>query len=173
VLAKESILVLPMYVCLAGWRTAARCTPAAAVFAVALALTFAVRAGIARDPAFENISGLAPDHFISNLKDLSHWTRQTWHTIGVLLVVAALQWRAQPRELLRIALFLAATLWLSNLFLSHLMEARNLLPAAIPLSIMAATTATACFRQPCDPSNPGGFAEPERSNVTTEQFQKE
>lgn len=137
VLAKESILVLPVYACLANARVSVWMW-CGSVFVGGLALALLVRYVVARDPAFENISGLAPDHFISNLRDVSHWFRQTWHTVGALLMIAALSWRSVPAPLRRLGLFLAAALWMSNLFLSHLMEARNLVPAAVPLATMAA-----------------------------------
>jgi hypothetical protein len=103
-------------------------------------LAVAIRLSIAEVVEYRSISKLQPLNFIANLRDVSYWTRQTWHTIGFLFLLAVWHWRSQPLPLRRLACFLAAALWLSNLFLSTLLEARNFVPAVVPLAIMAAIT---------------------------------
>ncbi len=138
VVAKESVLVMPGYACLIELSSPRRWTPWLLTFAAGLGVAIAIRSLVVDEVAYQNISNLEPDNFIANLQAVPFWTRQTWNTIGMLALLAALRWRTQPLTLRRMALYLAPCLWLSNLFLSTLLEARNFIPAAVPLAIMAA-----------------------------------
>lgn len=151
VLAKESILVMPIYAAIAPGLSATTRLKWMSPLILGAAAAVAIRWKVSQNPEFESISGLTPDHYKSNLADVWHWSRQTWQTLGWPWLATVLAWRSQPRELLGLAVFLTVCLWTSNLFFSHLMEARNFVPAAIPLILMASNS----LSRACSSGRPG------------------
>jgi hypothetical protein len=142
VLAKESILVMPAFACLTAVTRREGCLSYAIGGVCALALAISVRLGVAGDPSYEKVSGVTLAHVSANLADVWYWGRQAWETVGILTALTALHYRRQPRLLLGCALFLFVTLWTSSALFSHLKEARNFVPACIPLSITAGIALT-------------------------------
>jgi hypothetical protein len=138
VLAKESVLLLPMFAVLTHPRSPRACAAWGMSLIAAGVVIWGVRVVVAGDPAYEKISGVTPAHVHDNFLDVWHWGRQTWETVGALWVVAAIAWRSQPVLLRRLVVFLFPTLWVSSLLFSHLKEARNLIPVSVVLAVMAA-----------------------------------
>jgi hypothetical protein len=140
VLAKESILIVPLYAALSRLRRPKEALVWLTIFAASLALAIVVRVVVARNVTYEKISGVTPAHIRANFLDAWHWGRQAWETVGALAFVAALRWRSQPRQLWGMFLFLFACLWVSNLVFSHLKEARNFIPLTPIVAVMAVNT---------------------------------
>lgn len=143
VLAKESILVLPVFAALWFMRTPRDCLKWSMSLLAGMAVLVSVRLIAAGEPTYEKISGVSPDHVASNIVKVWQWGRQTWQTIGALWFVAALRWNSHPLLLRRMTLFLFPCLWISSLLFSHLEEARNYIPVSVLLAVMAARVVAA------------------------------
>lgn len=137
VLAKESILAMPVYYLLVHLRDRARWLPGLATLFAAGGLAVAVRLIVAGEPEYEKISGVGPEFLVSNFLDYWFWGRQFWHTLGFLMPLMALRWRQAPSRLRMLILFLVPVLWLSNLCFSYLRESRNYVPVLIPCAVIA------------------------------------
>ena len=136
-LAKESVIAMAGYYVLFRrkdrnywWKSAALCLGS-------LAVCLGIRLAILHvDVKFTNISGLPPNFVLVNLRD-SRWPTVTGMTLGAYLPFLLFGWRKIPRELRLLAAFVAAALFLSNLFLSWMHEIRNLMPGVFVLAVVA------------------------------------
>lgn len=137
-LAKESVLALvPAHVAL--WRhDRGQVARSLALFAGALALGWVVRDQVfaGRGVNADTIASVPFEHVWRNLSEWRVWVPQTLLTLapGASLVVA---WRRTPPELRWLAVYLVVVLFASSLRFSWLREARNLVPAAVLLGIVA------------------------------------
>lgn len=140
-LAKESVVALTGLYVLMRWRERPR-WPAVATLVAGLFVVWLVRrlvyAGVAVDTT--TLSGVGWGHMLENLRPERFWLwfPQLGLTIGLFLPFLALAWRQVPRDLRIVAAGLSLILPLTSLRFSWLYEARNYVPAVIPLAIVAA-----------------------------------
>lgn len=140
-LAKESVVALAGLQVIARWRER-RWWAAAATLAAGLLVVWLVRrvvyAGAEVD--MTTLSGVGHGHVLENLRGERFWMwfPQLGLTIGLFLPFLALAWPRLPRDLRLLAGGLSLLLPVTSLRFSWLYEARNYVPAAIPLAIVTA-----------------------------------
>jgi hypothetical protein len=140
-LAKESVVALAGLYVLVRWRER-RWWATVATLAAGLLVVWLVRrivyAGAAVDTT--TLSGVPHGHVLENLRRERFWMwfPQLGLTIGLFLPFLALAWPRVPRDLRLLAGGLSLILPLTSLRFSWLYEARNYVPAVIPLAIVTA-----------------------------------
>ncbi len=137
-LAKETILVMPIYYILTQMNDKKRWAKGGILLAVGILMFFMIRMIVtSNDLTYKNISGVEISHIQRNLSFLGLWGRQVSYTIGILLPFLVLAWRTTRKELKHLVMFLLPMLLLSNSIFSWLHEARNLIPVVIPMAIIS------------------------------------
>lgn len=136
ILAKESIVIMPVYYFLLKLRTGNSMARPILLIAVSAALVFSVRSLISADMEYENISGVDPSHILNNLAQYEIWSRQLAYTLGIFIPFFILSWKTSHRQLRNLVLFLLPPLIVSNIMFSWLHESRNFIPVVIPLAII-------------------------------------
>lgn len=142
-LAKESVLALVPAYAVVWRRDRGQLARAAALFAAAIGVAWVVRLlvleGRQGTPgALTDLPLL--DHLKRNLGDQpwTVWIPQTALTLGPTAPFLVLAWRRCPVDLRGLAVYMTLVLLATNLRYSWLREARNLVPAAVLLGIVAA-----------------------------------
>jgi hypothetical protein len=138
VMAKESILVMPIYYLLFRRNDAWHWTRGLLLVAATFALAIAIRWIVGARAEFEHISATTENHFLTNLADYSQWGRQLASTLGVFIPFVVIGWKDTPRDLKSLIVFLAPCLLISSLFFSWLREARNYMPLVAVLAVCTA-----------------------------------
>lgn len=157
-LAKESVVALAGLYLLARWpdlRWRAAIALVAGLLVVWLVRLY-VYAGAPVDT--NTLSGVPLGHVLENLRRERFWLwfPQLGLTIGVFLPFLALAWPRVPRDLRILAGGLSLILPLTSLRFSWLYEARNYVPAVIPLAIVTAGHLLGELREPAPESAPSG-----------------
>jgi hypothetical protein len=138
VMAKESILVMPIYYLLFRRNDAWHWTRGLLLVAATFALAIAIRWIVGARAEFEHISATTENHFLTNLADYSQWGRQLASTLGVFIPFVVIGWKDTPRDLKSLIVFLTVCLLISSLFFSWLREARNYMPLVAVLAVCTA-----------------------------------
>lgn len=138
-LAKESILVMPVYYLLFRRGDRNHWLKGGLLFAAGVGLALVVRMSVSGAPAYEKVSGVGLEHIAINFAGCWDWIRQFWHTAGVFLLFVVVGWKRAAQPLQSLILFLLPCLWTSNLLFSHLKESRNFMPVVVPIAVVAAS----------------------------------
>lgn len=139
VVAKESVILIALAYALLR-RDDARWAPRAALLlGGGLSLIWLIRRVVDHAaPTAESLSGQAFAHVHRNLGEWRVWVPQVAFTLGVFAPFLALGWRRCPPLLRGLCVLLATALLATSARFSWLREARNFIPAAIPMGIVAA-----------------------------------
>ena len=76
-------------------------------------------------------------YFSANFGHYRLWTWQMLFTVGVFVPFLILEWKSAARSVRNLAVFLLFVLVLSNMTFGWLKETRNLIPAVIPMALIA------------------------------------
>lgn len=136
ILAKESIVIMPVYYLLLKLKTGDSLAKPVLLIIVSAAVVLSVRSLIAADMEYENISGVEPSHIMNNLAQYEIWSRQLAYTLGIFIPFFILSWKTSHARLRDLVLFLLPPLILSNIMFSWLHESRNFIPVVIPMAII-------------------------------------
>jgi len=137
-LAKETILVMPIYYVLIRMKDKKRWAQGGILLALGISIIFIIRIMVtSNDLTYKNISGVEVSHVLRNLSYFDLWGRQVGFTIGILLPFFVLAWRTTRKELKHLVGFLLPVLLISNVIFSWVHETRNLIPVVIPMAIIA------------------------------------
>lgn len=137
ILAKESILiVIPCYA-LVRWKEPDYWLNLGLLTVGGGGVAWLVRRIVVGAVQYERISGVGSDWWKPNLASTG-WEEQVLYTVGILLPFTALAWKGTPHNLKLLVLILLPGLLVSNAMFSWMHEARNLIPAVIPMAVMTA-----------------------------------
>ena len=145
ILAKESILVVSAFFLLFRRKEKNYMPKAVLLLMVSISITLVIRLWIV--PGQANISDVfilrdlkrtALPHLINNLEKFRVWSKQILFTVGIFVPFLVLGWKNTSPKVRNLAVFLLATLLLSNLIFGWLSETRNLMPAVVPLALITA-----------------------------------
>jgi hypothetical protein len=148
VMAKESILVMPLYYLLFRRNGPSHWTRGLLLVAATFGLAIAIRWSVGAGMQFDHVSATTEYHFLTNLADDSHWGRQLASTLGVFIPFVLFGWKNTPWDLKSLILFLAPCLLISGLFFSWLREARNYMPLVALLAVCTARVLFEDHREP-------------------------
>jgi hypothetical protein len=139
VVAKESVILIALAYALLR-RDDARWLPRSTLLlGGGLGLIWLIRWLVDHDaPTAESLSGQAFEHLHRNLAEWRLWIPQVAFTLGLFAPFLALGWRRCPPLLRGLCVLLATALLATSARFSWLREARNFVPAAIPMGIVAA-----------------------------------
>jgi len=131
---------MPFYYFLQNWKQAKPLGRPVLVIVLALLVFGGIRYCVlqGQNISYDKISGVGPSHIMENLRRLNDWPRQFLFSIGIFLPFLFIGHRKTNTLLRDLAIFLVITLFVSNLVFSWLAEARNFVPAAFPLIVIAA-----------------------------------
>jgi hypothetical protein len=143
IMAKESILVMPVFFLLFRRRDKNYLIKAVVLLAACAALTSIIRLWIVPGEFFANdefvignLGGTALPHLLKHARNFNRWSMQVLCVVGIFVPFLALAWKETKPELRNLAMFLLVTLLLSNFLFSWPNETRNLIPAVIPLALI-------------------------------------
>ena len=137
-LAKETILIMPVFYALRHWPDRRACGQMVGLFAVAVLGAFLLRFYVSDGFSYKQISGVGPAYLLTNLSDLIYWPRQMLGTIGILFPLTILGWKRAAAPVRQAVLFLAPCLILSTMIFSSMREARNYMPLVVPMAVIGA-----------------------------------
>ncbi len=138
-LAKETVLAMAGYYVL-FCRGDRRYLAKAAVLGLSVIEAFVgVRVFVLRKASqynYEQVSGVSLAHLTGNWQN-GRWLPILLLTVGVMIPFLVLAWRETPVALRRQVLYLFPVLFISSLFFSWLVEARNYMPIIFILAVVA------------------------------------
>ena len=143
IMAKESILVMPVFFLLFRWRDKNHFAMAVILLAACAAVVACIRLWIVPGEFFANnvfdignLGGTVLPHILKHVRNFNNWSMQVLCVVGIFVPFLALAWKSTKPELRNLATFLLVTLLLSNFLFSWPNETRNLIPAVIPLALI-------------------------------------
>lgn len=136
-LAKESILVLPLFAAWIYRREKYGVVRGLSLFLLALVPIVSIRLYLNNWhlPGYGAISGTTPSWLLLNLHS-NDWVNQNFWALGVFLPFLLLRFRRTEKFLRELALVMAVAVSGSNLLFSWLYEVRNYIPATVPLLVI-------------------------------------
>lgn len=144
IMAKESILAMCVYYLVFKRKEKGYLPKAIFLVGGCFAVVACIRLWVVPGRFFANnvfviqdLGGTALPHLAKHARNFSKWIVQVLCVVGIFVPFLALAWKTTRPELRSLAAFLLVTLLLSNFLFSWPNETRNLIPAAIPLALIA------------------------------------
>ena len=145
IMAKESILAMCIYYVLFRIKDKQFLPKAAILLGVSAAIVVCIRVWIVPGQYFANnvfvlsdLGGTALPHLSKHFGNFNRWIMQVVCVVGIFLPFLALAWKTTAPRLRNLAAFMFTATLLSNFLFSWPNETRNLIPAVIPLALIAA-----------------------------------
>jgi hypothetical protein len=145
IMAKESILAMCVYYLLFRIKDKGYLPKAIFLLGVSAAIVALIRLWVVPGENFANnvfviqdLGGTALPHLAKHVGNFSRWWPQVLCVVGIFVPFLILAWKTTDTRLRNLAAFLLVTLLLSNFLFSWPNETRNLIPAVVPLALIAA-----------------------------------
>ncbi len=139
IMAKESILIMPVYYFLVSRKNAKTWIKAGTLFAAGFILVLGIRFLVMEgDFKMDNVSGVGLSTFMHHISRSKNWWRQILYNVIIFLPFFCLAWKTTDKRPRNLALFLLPILAVTNALFSLLAETRNFMPAVFPLSVITA-----------------------------------